>query len=167
MKRAAILGLVFSVVLASRSARADGDHPEAGPAVDGDHPAPQAIGCADKANTYCVVPAAAVGWQLNLKTGEKANGVGLLGLALTHTFGSLPLGIGIYGGLGTSTAAQSSYQGCIGVSITSWGLVCGGVQRAAFSDGGRAWQGMLTLAGQLTYGGSPSFVAALSKRAGP
>ncbi len=116
---------------------------------------PQALGCLDTANTYCVVPAAAVGWQINLKDGTMANAVSLVGLTLQHTYGSLPLGIGVYGGLGASSANRGSYQTCGGISITSWGLLCGGVQRLA---GEGVWQGMLTLAGQLTSGGTPAYV---------
>jgi hypothetical protein len=121
--------------------------------------APQALGCVDTANTYCVVPATAVGMQLNLQNGSVANGVVLLGAQLQHTFGSLPLGAGIFGGLGASSNNQRSYQACGGLSITNWGLMCIGAQRATFSDGSSAWQGMLTLAGQLTFGGTPSYVA--------
>lgn len=116
---------------------------------------PQTLGCIDTANTYCVVPAAAVGWQINLKDGTMANAVSLVGLTLQHTFGSLPLGIGVYGGLGASSANRGSYQGCLGASITSWGLLCGGIQRLA---GEGVWQGMLTFAGQLSYGGTPAYV---------
>ena len=123
-------------------------------------PSPQAIGCVDKANSYCVVPATAVGWQVNLKTGGTANGVFLQGLVLQHEFSTLPLGLGLYVGLGASNANQTSYQGCLGVSVTSWGMLCGGIQRATFPDGATAWQGMATFAGQLTYGGSPSYVRA-------
>lgn len=107
-----------------------------------------------------MVPAAAVGWQVNLKTGDAVNGVGLFGLTLQHTFGSLPVGLGVYGGLGASRDNQGNYQVCGGVSITHWGLLCLGAQRAVFHDGGTAWQGMATFAGQLTYGGTPSYVAA-------
>ena len=122
-------------------------------------PSPQAIGCIDAANTYCVVPAAAVGWQINLKTGGTANGVGLAGLVLQHTFGTIPLGVGLYGGLGASNSNQGSYQGCVGLSITNFGLMCIGAQHATFADNSTAWQGMLTFAGQLTFGGTPAYVA--------
>jgi hypothetical protein len=128
-------------------------------------PSPQAIGCIDKANSYCVVPAAAVGWQINLKTGKTANAVGLLGLTLQHSFGTLPLGLGLYGGLGASEDNQGSYQGCLGISITSWGLLCGGAQHASFVGGSTAWQGMLTFAGQLTSGGTPSYMRATAGNA--
>jgi hypothetical protein len=121
---------------------------------------PQALGCLDSANMYCVVPSSAVGMQVNLQNGSVANGVVLLGAQLQHTFGSLPLGAGIFGGLGASSNNQRSYQACGGLSITNWGLVCIGAQRATFSDGSSAWQGMLTLAGQLTFGGTPSYVQA-------
>jgi hypothetical protein len=126
---------------------------------------PQAIGCIDKANAYCVVPAAAVGWQINLKTGDTANGVALLGLTLQHTFGSLPLGLGLYGGLGASNDNHGSYQGCIGLSITNWGLICGGAAHVSFSDNSTAWQGMLTFAGQLTSGGTPAYVTKTAAQA--
>ena len=119
---------------------------------------PQAVGCVDAAKTWCVVPAVAVGWQVNLKTGSVANGVGLAGLMMQHEFGSLPLGAGLYFGLGASTENQVSYQGCVGVSITNWGLVCLGPQRASFSDGSTAWQAMATFAPQLTFGGTPAYV---------
>lgn len=118
----------------------------------------QALGCIDAANTYCVVPAAAVGWQVNLKTGGVANAVSLVGLTLQHTFGTLPVGLGVYAGLGMSTANQGSQQACLGASITNWGLLCGGVQRATFPGGGTALQGMLTFAPQLTFGGTPAYV---------
>ena len=118
----------------------------------------QALGCIDAANTYCVVPAAAVGWQVNLKTGGVANAVSLVGLTLQHTFGTLPLGLGVYAGLGMSTANQGSQQACLGASITNWGLLCGGVQRATFPGGSTALQGMLTFAPQLTFGGTPAYV---------
>lgn len=121
------------------------------------------IGCFDAANSYCLVPTVAVGWQLNLRTGGAANAVSLVGLAVQHQFGSLPLGLGLYGGLGASTANQTSYQGCLGVSITNWGMLCGGAQRATFQDGATAYQAMLTFAGQLTYGGSPSAVRQVAK----
>jgi hypothetical protein len=124
---------------------------------------PQAIGCVDTLNTYCVVPAAAVGWQLNLKTGNAQNGVALVGLAMQHEIGSLPLALGLYGGLGASEDAHTSYQGCIGVSVTNFGLVCVGAQRATLNDGTAVYQGMLTLAGQLTFGGSPSYVRAIQQ----
>jgi len=123
-------------------------------------PSPQAIGCIDAANTYCVVPAAAVGWQINLKTGATANGVGLGGLTLQHEFGTIPLGLGLYGGLGASANNQTSYQGCVGASVTNFGLLCMGAQRATFQDGSTAWQAMLTFAGQLTFGGTPAYVRA-------
>ena len=128
-------------------------------------PAPQAIGCVDSANTYCVVPAAAVGWQINLKTGSTENGVALAGLALQHTFGTIPLGLGLYGGLGASANNQASYQGCVGLSITNWGLLCGGAQHATFSDNSTAWQAMLTFAGQLTFGGTPAYMAKVAAQA--
>jgi len=115
------------------------------------------LGCVDKANTYCVVPATAVGWQLNLKNGEYKNGVLLAGLTLQHTFGSLPVGLGLYGGLGASADNSGSYQGCVGVSITNWGLLCVGAQRAAFTGGGTSWQGMLTFAAQLAHGSAPVY----------
>ena len=126
---------------------------------------PQAVGCIDKANSYCVVPAAAVGWQINLKTGSPSNGVALLGLTLQHTFGSLPLGLGLYGGLGASNDNHGSYQGCIGLSITNWGLLCGGAAHVSFSDNSTAWQGMLTFAGQLTSGGTPAYVTKTAAQA--
>ena len=119
---------------------------------------PQAIGCFDAANTWCVVPAAAAGWQINLKTGSVSNGVGLAGLVLQHELGTIPLGLGLYGGLGASTQNQTSYQGCVGASVTNFGLLCIGAQRASFSDGSTAWQGMLTFAGQLVFGGTPAYV---------
>lgn len=119
---------------------------------------PQAIGCIDTADTYCVVPASAVGWQLNLKDGGVKNGVVLAGLVMQHEFGTIPLGLGLYAGLGASTANQSSYQGCAGISVTNFGMVCVGAQRATFTDGATAWQGMLTFAGQLTFGGTPAYV---------
>lgn len=121
-------------------------------------PSPQALGCVDKAGTYCVVPATAVGWQINLKNGETGNGVVLVGLTLQHEFGTLPVGFGLYAGLGASTDNQGSYQGCVGLSITNWGMVCGGFQRASFAGGGTSLQGMLTFAGQLTFGGNPSYL---------
>lgn len=120
--------------------------------------APQALGCLDSSNTYCVVPAAAVGAQLNLKDWTVKNGVVLLGAELQHTFGSLPMGAGAFVGLGASSDNQRSYQACLGLSITNWGLFCAGAQRATFSDGHSAWQGMLTVAGKLTFGGTPSYV---------
>ena len=126
---------------------------------------PQAIGCIDSADTWCVVPAAAAGWQINLKTGGVGNGVALAGLTLQHSFGSLPLGVGLYGGLGGSSANDGSYQGCVGVSITNFGLMCIGAQHANFSDGSTAWQGMLTFAGQLTFGGTPTYVAKVAAQA--
>ena len=162
-----MLGLAAAaafILATPRKARADGDHPATpGTAIDGDHPAPQAIGCFDKGNLWCVVPAAAVGWQLNLKSGAVANGVGLGGLVLQHQVGSLPLGAGLYFGLGASTSNQSSYQGCIGVSVTNFGLVCLGAQRATFQDGSTAYQGMLTFAGQLVFGGTPSYVSSVAQ----
>ena len=121
--------------------------------------APQALGCVDAANTYCVVQATALGAQLNLRDWTVTNGVLLIGAELQHTFGSLPLGAGVFAGLGVSTNNQRSYQACAGLSITNWGLLCAGAQRATFSDGSSAWQTMLTLAGQLTFGGTPSYVA--------
>ena len=125
----------------------------------------QAIGCVDAANTWCVVPAAAAGWQINLKTGSVANGVGLAGLTLQHEFGSLPLGLGVYGGLGASANNQASYQGCVGASVTNFGLLCVGAQHASFGDGSTAWQGMLTVAGQLTFGGTPAYMRKAEARA--
>ena len=126
--------------------------------ADAAEPSPQAIGCVDSANTWCVVPAAAVGWQVNLKTGGATNGVGLAGVVLQHEFGTIPLGLGLYGGLGASTSNQASYQGCAGVSVTNFGLLCIGAQRATFADGSTAFQAMLTFAGQLTFGGTPAYV---------
>jgi hypothetical protein len=120
--------------------------------------APQALGCLDTANTYCVVPAAAVGWQINLKTGGAANAVSLVGLTLQHTFGSLPVGLGLYVGAGMSKENQGSYQGCFGASVTNWGLFCIGPQRASFAGGETALQWMATLAPQLTFGGTPAYV---------
>ena len=116
------------------------------------------IGCFDVNNSYCVVPATAVGWQINLRDGSLTNGVLLAGLSLQHTFGSIPLGLGLYGGLGASTENQRSLQGCAGLSVTSWGMVCVGAQRATFSSGSSAWQGMLTFAGQLSLGAGPGYV---------
>lgn len=123
-----------------------------------DAPTVQALGCLDKANSYCVVPAEAVGWQLNLKDGSVKNGALLAGLVLQHEFGTLPVGLGMYGGLGMSADNAGSYQFCGGVSITNWGMFCVGAQRARFDSGNTAWQGMLTFAGQLTHGGTPSYL---------
>jgi hypothetical protein len=118
----------------------------------------QGLGCVDGANAYCVYAASAVGWQLNLKTGGTSNAVALAGLALTRQYGTLPLGLGVYAGFGASDDSGGSYQGCLGVSITSWGLLCVGAQHITASGG--VWQGMLTFAGQLTFAGTPSFVKA-------
>ena len=118
------------------------------------------IGCFDTANTYCVVTAAAVGWQVNIKDGSVANGVGLGGLILQHEFGTMPMGLGLYFGVGKSSDNQGSYQGCIGLSVTNFGMACLGAQRAGFQSGSTAWQAMLTLAAQLTSGGTPSYVRA-------
>ena len=128
-------------------------------------PSPQAIGCFDLANKWCVVPAGAAGWQVNLKTGSVANGVALAGLVLQHELGSIPVGVGLYGGLGASTNNQSSYQGCAGISVTNFGLLCIGAQHATFSDGSTAWQGMLTFAGQLTFGGTPAYMREAAAKA--
>jgi len=118
---------------------------------------PQALGCVDKADTWCVIPVSALGAQINLKTGSVLNAVALVGLELQHTFGTLPMGFGGLFGFGASKENQGSYQGCLGVSITNWGLVCIGAQHANFEIGS-AWQGMLTLAGQLSHGGSPTYL---------
>ena len=128
-------------------------------------PSPQAIGCVDAANTYCVVPAAAVGWQINLKTGGTANGVALAGLVFQHSFGTIPFGVGLYGGLGASDDNHGSYQGCAGISVTNFGLLCVGAQHASFADNSTAWQGVLTFAGQLTFGGTPAFVTKTAAQA--
>lgn len=119
---------------------------------------PSQLGCLDKANTYAVVPVTAVGWQLNLKDGGAANVVSLLGLAVQHTFGSVPLGLGLYAGLGASTENSSNYQFCAGLSITSWGMVCLGPQHARFASGSTAWQLMGTFAASLSFAGTPGHV---------
>lgn len=135
-------------------ARADGDHPEfPGKASDGDHPA-TGLGCVDTANTYCVVWNQAVAWQLNLKDFNPRQGAVLLGLSLQHRFGTFPMALGIYAGLGTSDTGKS-YQACGGLSITNWGLVCIGTQRVSFDSGRTAWQGVLSFALQATAGSSP------------
>lgn len=140
---------VIGAIVASMASRARADER-----------APQAVGCFDASNSWCVVPAQAVGWQVNLKTGGVRNAVMLTGIVLQHEFGSIPLGVGLYGGLGVSDESSSSYQGCFGLSVTSWGLACVGAQRASFASGGSAWQAMLTFAPQVTFGGTPSYVRA-------
>ena len=149
----AALALIAWLAL-PHAAKADGDHPSApGIATDGDHPA-TGLGCVDSANTYCVVWNQAVAWQLNLKDFNVKQGAVLLGLSLHHQFGSLPLAIGPYAGLGMSDKGKS-YQGCIGLSITNWGLVCLGAQRINFDAGGTAWQGVVSFAVQATAGSTP------------
>lgn len=151
----ALVGLIACLtILWAYPARADGDHPYApGASTDGDHPV-RGLGCVDGAGTWCVFPASAVAWQLNLKTGDVRKGAILAGLVLQHRFGSLPVGLGVYGGLGMG-ADGSSYQGCVGVSITNWGLLCGGTQRVTFDSGATAWQGVLSLALQMPTGATP------------
>ena len=143
----AALAAFVVIAVAPRKARAEGVSP-----------CPSQLGCLDAANTYSLVPTTAVGWQVNLKDGSVANVVSLIGLAVQHTYGSVPMGIGIYGGLGASTSNSHSYQACAGLSITNWGMLCLGPQRATFNDGSSAWQVMVTFAGTLTYGGSPAHV---------
>lgn len=121
-------------------------------------PCPSQLGCLDTANTYALVPVTAVGWQINLSDGGASNVVSLLGLTVQHTFGSVPFGLGIYAGMGASTANTHSYQFCGGLSITSWGMICLGPQRASFADGHAAWQLMGTFAGALSFAGTPGHV---------
>jgi hypothetical protein len=121
-----------------------------------------------------------VGWQLNLKTGDAAQGVALAGGSLTWDNGSFPsLGAGLY--FGTSiTPDGARYQGSLVLDVFDWvglGLGLQGFQardeEVRCSDGTvipgekrLVWQGLLSVVGKLTIGGTPKAFVAAAKGGG-
>ena len=118
---------------------------------------PQLGTCIDSANTWCIQPATAVGWQINLKTGDVKNAAVLVGYSIVHQTG-FAIGAGVYGGMGLSADGPNAPQGNLLVSLSNFGAVGIGAQHAKFPDGSVAWQGVVTFAGTLQFGGSPSYV---------
>jgi hypothetical protein len=136
--------LILSILLAfSTSARADST--------------PQLGTCLDAANTWCIQPATAVGWQINLKTGDLRNAAVLLGYSIVHQTG-FAIGAGVYGGVGMSADGPNSPQLDFLISLSNFGAAGVGVQRVSYPDGVIGWQGLATFAGTLTFGGSPNYL---------
>ena len=127
---------------------------------------PQLGTCLDAANTWCVQPATALGWQLNLKTGDLANAAVLLGYSLVHQAG-FAIGAGLYGGVGVANNGPNAPQLNLLVSLSNFGAAGCGFQRAKFPDGVVAWQGVCGLYGTLIYGASPSYLKATAGKAAP
>jgi hypothetical protein len=123
---------------------------------------PQLGGCIDTANTWCVQPATAVGWQLNLKTFDVKNAAVLVGYSLVHRVG-FAVGVGLYGGVGLSADAPNAPQGHLLVSLANFGAIGIGVQRATFASGSTAWQAVFGLYGNLNFGGTPTYVMEAAK----
>jgi hypothetical protein len=117
---------------------------------------PQLGTCLDTANRWCVQPATAVGWQINLATGDLRNGAVLLGYALVHQAG-FAFGAGLYGGMGLASEGPNSPQGHVLLSLTNFGAAGCGVQRPKFASGATAWQWVCGLYGALQFGGSPGY----------
>jgi hypothetical protein len=148
---AALLGLLAALVaplLCPRTARAEG---------------PQLGTCLDAANSWCIQPATALGWQINLKTGDVRNAAVLVGYSLVHQRG-FAFGAGVYGGVGLASDGPNAPQLHILASLTNFGAVGCGVQRATFASGTVAWQGVCGLYGALNFGGSPRYVAGVAGR---
>ena len=118
------------------------------------NPVPQ-LGTCLKKNTWCVQPATAAGWQLNLADWDAKNAVILLGGSLVHTKG-FAIGFGVYGGVGL--ASPHAPQLDLLISLANFGAVGGGLQRQKFPDGVVAWQGLFGLYGNLNFGGTPKYV---------
>jgi len=117
---------------------------------------PQLGTCVDAGNTWCVQPATALGWQLNLKTGDVRNAAVMVGYSLVHQTG-FAIGAGLYGGMGLAASGPNAPQLSLGVSLTNFGAILIGAQRAKFADGTSAYQGVVTLAGTLQFGGTPAY----------
>jgi hypothetical protein len=134
--------ILLSMLLLLRSAYADNTTPQLGT-------------CLDKGNTWCVQPATAAGWQLNLADWDAKNAVILLGGSLVHTKG-FAIGFGIYGGAGLTAphAPQLDFL----VSLASFGAVGVGLQRVKFPDGVVAYQTLFGLYGNLNFGGTPKYI---------
>ena len=110
-------------------------------------------------------PAAAVGVQLNLKTGELNRAAVLVGFAGTWN-GPLALGAGIYCGLGSATSGPTAGQCNVLLSVANFGALGIGVQEYKSPITGQAiYQGLLTFAGNLNFGGTPSYFKAETLKA--
>jgi len=151
----------------------------AGPARAESRPCPQLTICFPSYNLR-LAPGAAVGWQLNLKTGDAAQGVALAGGSLTWDNGAFPsLGVGVYGG--TSIDPDGArYQGSIVFDVLDWVGVGVGLQgfqvrddEVTCPDGTiipgekrMVWQGLLSIVGKVTIGGTPRAFLAAAKGGG-
>jgi len=118
---------------------------------------PQLGTCIDAGNTWCVQPATAVGWQINLKTGDVKNAAVLVGYSIVHQTG-FAIGAGLYGGVGLAADGPNAPQGHLLLSLSNFGAVGIGAQRAKFADGVVAWQAVVTVAATMQFGGSPSYL---------
>lgn len=149
------LALLMGILLVSRPARA-----QEPPAV---RRCPQLAVCFPSHNLR-VQPGVLGGWQLNLKTGDAAQGVVLTGGSVTWDNGTFPsLGVGLYGGTSISPDG-ARYQGSLVVDVLDWvgiGIGLQGFQdrRQVIDCDGRVgeekrlvWQGVLSVLGKLTVG---------------
>ena len=127
-------------------------------------PATSQLGtCLDAANQWCVQPATAVGWQLNLRTGDLRNAAVLVGYSVVHHAG-FAVGAGLYGGMGVSSDGPNAPQADLIVSLANFGGVGIGAQRAKFADGVVAYQAVLGVYGNLNFGGTPRYVQAAAQK---
>jgi hypothetical protein len=142
-------------------------------------PCPQLAVCFPAYNLR-LAPGAGVGWQLNLKTGDAAQGVALVGGSITWDNGSFPsLGVGLFGG--TSIDPDGArYQGSVVFDILDWvglGIGLQGFQvrdhEVQCPDGTiipgekrLVWQGVLSVVGKVTIGGTPRAFVAAAKGSG-
>jgi hypothetical protein len=94
---------------------------------------PQLAICSDSWH-LTIQPAAAVGWQINLKTFDLLRVTNLIGVSLVWD-ARIPLGIGAYCGLGASLGDSPSAPQCdLLFSVANFGAISFGFQRLASSD---------------------------------
>lgn len=99
---------------------------------------------------YCVRPATAVGWVVNLQSGDVAQGSVLAGVSLVRG-GGIPYGAGVYGGsLFSSQGARPML--CVLFSVANYAALGPGVVMFK-SDGEVIYQATLNISLNLTHGG--------------
>jgi hypothetical protein len=114
-----------------------------------------------------IQPFTALAYEIVPKTGDYLRGAAIIGVnATTDRFG-VPLGVGFGCGGGIGSAGATTAIQCLGlVNVSNFAAVGGGFQE--YKDpmtGSAVWQGLVAVAGTLTFGGTPSAFKALAARA--
>jgi hypothetical protein len=117
--------------------------------------------CFDAANRWCVQPAAALGWQVNLKTVTLKNAVALVGYTLVYQ-SRIPLGVGLYGGVGVADSGPNAPQLDLLVNVANFGAAGFGVQIFRGQGGNAIYQALFTLALNLNSGGTTTYLRSAS-----